>query len=169
MRPTGGQRSLAHSQKKPEKVPEPNISRPAHAYATRRPPATPAQGHDARKILRYEIAARASYRWHDAHGAQKTSSGFTRDVSTRGAFVISEECPTAGAAIEIEVDIQGASAQAQAFRIRAAGTVLRTEPRGGGHSAEHAARGFGSPGFAVQFRQLLPKASEARTESPGRR
>lgn len=128
-------------------MPEIHISRMNDAHHSAREAHMKVRETEARRTIRYEIAARTIFWWNDHNGAARHGQGITRDLSTRGAFVIAPECPPAGSLIEVRINISNSTANKSSADLHAKGIVLRVERPGGDRSKE---------GFSVQIQRILP-------------
>lgn len=77
---------------------------------------------EKRTVRRYRLSLPAIFSWVD--GEKYTCGGFTRDVSTEGAFVFCGEPVPANAVVEIEIflptsgEVPGAAVRAKAHVVR---------------------------------------------------
>lgn len=78
-----------------------------------------------RTAVRYPLEVPVVFRWIE-RGQSRESHGLTRDVSVRGAFVLSGECPPCGARVAVKMNFP-AALRARAGWLEAEGLVLRVE------------------------------------------
>lgn len=94
---------------------------------------------EQRTAVRYALQIPVTYRWIE-RGAAREAEGCTRDVSVRGAYVITEECPPCGANLRIKMSFPGGSRGGRLQWIDAEGSVVRVESlspaQGGGFVVE---------------------------------
>lgn len=128
-------------------MPEIHIARMHGAQHSARETNLNARNAETRRTIRYEIAAKTNFWWTDQHGAARQSEGITRDLSTRGAFVVAAVCPSAGSHIEVRINISNSAANRSGADLHAKGIVLRVE-RAMGDRREN--------GFSVQIQRILP-------------
>lgn len=83
---------------------------------------------NARTAVRYEVCAPVVFTWIDATGTIQERRGYTRDISPKGAFVVSPACPPAGTSLEMSIYLSVASEHSRDVRIEAQACVLRLEP-----------------------------------------
>ena len=77
--------------------------------------------------MRFPVEAHAEFWWWDDKGIYRKTAGRSRDVSVRGAFVVTAVCPPVGARIGLTVSIPESPDASDALRIELAGRVLRVE------------------------------------------
>jgi hypothetical protein len=112
-----------------------------------------------RRHVRFRLSAPVIFEWKYPPGSQHKSVGVTRDVSARGAFVISRECPPVGTTAYLEMFLPPLHSGAVSLRMCGKGRVRRVEQGAGGESTG----GFAvfSTGFALRNREApLAKQSE---------
>lgn len=80
---------------------------------------------EQRSVVRYPLEVPVVFQWTE-RGQIRESSGRTRDVSVRGAFVLSGDCPPQGTRVAIKMNFP-AVLSSRTARIRAEGFVLRVE------------------------------------------
>jgi len=81
---------------------------------------------EQRTAIRYPLKVPVIYRWIEGGEARK-SEGCTRDVSARGAFVLSMDCPPSGAKIEVKMGFLRGMREQKVEWIDAEGAVSRVE------------------------------------------
>ncbi len=82
-----------------------------------------------RLSVRYELQARVEFCWIDDQGASRHGVGRTRDVSTRGAYVVGLVWPPKGTMVAMNIEIPFASAE-RVLRVQTEGRVVRIDPTG---------------------------------------
>jgi len=90
----------------------------------------------AREGARYALSLPVAFAWKDDKNAWQRGAGLTRDISTRGAFILVPEPPPSGATLEIEAYLPWGPDSLPAC-IFGKGRVVRAEPWRDAH-----ARGF---------------------------
>lgn len=103
-----------------------------------------------RKFIRFPLVAQTVFWWAD-RGTVKRSEGRTRDISEKGAFVRSSECPPKGIEIGFKVFLPPLTGSEQKTRVEAEGHVLRVEQVPGHHECE---------GFAVLIEHMLLRVND---------
>ncbi len=86
---------------------------------------------DRRRTTRYKLTAPVNFSWRNPGGSHHKGEGFTRDISSEGAFILTDTCPPPGALIQIEV-LFHAMERGSVLKMRAQGEILRVEAVGGG-------------------------------------
>jgi hypothetical protein len=101
-----------------------------------------------RRYSRVRLRADAHFRWKapGSSGPSQMGCGVTLDISAVGAFVLAEECPPAGSAVELVIRLPGISGFASAVELRAQGQVRRVMDRPGDAPARRT-------GFAAEFEE----------------
>lgn len=89
------------------------------------PAATSASG-EQRRAVRYPLSLRAVYRWRD-RGLSRQAEGVTRDVSARGAYVVSADCPPEGSKVEIRLSVSSGRRGRSPVWLDAEGSVSRVD------------------------------------------
>lgn len=80
---------------------------------------------EQRTAVRYPLEVPVVFRWTE-RGQVRESRGRTRDISVRGAFVLSDDCPSCGTRVAIKMNFPAAMAGRVGW-INAEGLVLRIE------------------------------------------
>jgi hypothetical protein len=80
---------------------------------------------ERRKDIRFLLRVPVTFKWNDEQAWPHEGSGFSRDISTAGIFVMAEICPPLGAAVEVEVLLPSLRDDAPGLRLNAPGIVLR--------------------------------------------
>jgi len=100
----------------------------------------PCQQVELRTIVRYRLGASVVFSWRGQRGAQLQGEGITRDISARGAFILTPTCPPAEVMVRMEIFLPPLREAGQSVRLLTEGRVIRIE-----HPAAETAR----DGFAV--------------------
>ena len=82
-----------------------------------------------RTAVRYKLRLPVIFSWND--GTDRTSGGFTTDVSLDGAFIISRNCPPSGSTIRLEILLPSPDFSGEELKIEGTGEVTRVEDRTG--------------------------------------
>jgi hypothetical protein len=85
-----------------------------------------------RLAVRYELQARVEFCWMDEKGVSRHGLGRTRDISTKGAYIVGAVRPPRGTLVAMNIVIPLSGAAPRALRVQTEGRVVRVEP-GGGH------------------------------------
>lgn len=80
---------------------------------------------ELRKTKRYRLSAPAFYCWERADGILQEAQGMTRDMSSRGVFILAESLPPPGAHLELKVYLPSLSGARRSVQLNGEGTVLR--------------------------------------------
>jgi len=104
---------------------------------------------NARSAVRYELWAPVVFTWVDSTGAVQERRGYTRDISPKGAFVVSSACPPRGTSLEMSIYLSVASEHSRDVRIEAQGCVLRVE-----EETEGRERGFSVRNHWVRYARV---------------
>jgi hypothetical protein len=94
-----------------------------------------------RLAVRYELRARVEFCWIDDQGISRHGVGRTRDVSTRGAYVLGSAWPPKGTPVAMNIEIPFSPATARVLRVQTEGRVVRVDRPGSDGS---------DAGFSVQ-------------------
>jgi hypothetical protein len=81
---------------------------------------------ELRQAIRYRLQAPVVFSWESPRHDTFKGDGFTRDISTMGAYVVSVSSPPVGALINVEVICVPSSGE-NGLRLSAPGRVVRTE------------------------------------------
>jgi hypothetical protein len=71
--------------------------------------------------------------FHD--GVSQQSRGRTRDISPKGAYVIADRCPPAGAFVAMSYSLPSLTGESQPVQVQARSRVLRVDSGAGGRCA----------------------------------
>jgi hypothetical protein len=80
---------------------------------------------ERRKAIRFLLGIPVIFKWSGEQGQPHEGSGFARDISTAGIFVMTDVLPPFGAAIDLEVLLPPLQRSAHSLRLNAPGIVLR--------------------------------------------
>jgi hypothetical protein len=81
---------------------------------------------ERRRHERHELSAPVKFEWELADSTVRQGTGFTRDFSAGGLFVMTEDPPPVGTTLNFEVDLKTARLDSTAT-VRAKGQVERVE------------------------------------------
>jgi hypothetical protein len=76
---------------------------------------------------RYRLRCLALCQWETSDGYLRNICGETRDISTHGAFVITDPCPPLGTEIDLKVLLPNLDGAKVGMRLQGKGKVLRVE------------------------------------------
>lgn len=123
---------------------------PAHSFKSPKDShSRPGEKKNARTAVRYELCAPVVFTWIDSTGAVQERRGYTRDISPKGAFVVSSACPPQGTSLEMSVYLSVASEHSRDVRLEAQGCVLRVEAE-----TETRERGFSVRNHWVRYARV---------------
>ncbi len=98
---------------------------------------------ERRKAARFLLRVPVIFKWNDERGQSHEGTGFSRDVSTSGIFVMTDIRTPFGVAIELDVLLPPLQDSGTSLRLSAAGIVLRVTdaegPRGFASTSDFAA------------------------------
>src|ERR1700690_2059300 len=100
------------------------------------------QVRNQRLAARYELRARVEFCWIDEQGASRHAGGMTRDISTKGSYILGSGSPPKGTAIAMNIEIPVSGTTVRMLRVQAEGHVVRVEQpgnngTGGGFSVQN--------------------------------
>jgi hypothetical protein len=78
-------------------------------------------------VIRFPVQATAVFWWIDANGILQHGEGHIRDVSERGVFVVSDDCPPLGARVGLEFCLERFPGTTHSLGIHVDGHVLRVD------------------------------------------
>ena len=108
-------------------------------------PGTSSDPVERRRAVRYLLEVPLVFRWQGSGNRHLQGDGVTRDISARGAYVLSVTAPPVGAVVHVEVYLLGF--REPKSRIKARMRVSRVDDR-----ATHSARlGFSLAGDGFQL------------------
>ena len=76
---------------------------------------------------RFVIVALANFSWRTRNGMLHQAEGMTRDISSRGVFVVTQQSPAAGAVVDVDIAV----GLGTSTRLRGTGIVVRTDSPNG--------------------------------------
>jgi len=85
---------------------------------------------DLRRDRRYRMSVAVTFCWDPGDGVLREGSGTTLDISSRGAFVITDLVPRAGGRLELEVHLKPTGRESRFVCFRGEGKVVRTTKNG---------------------------------------
>jgi hypothetical protein len=85
---------------------------------------------DLRQKKRYQLKAAATFSWKDRDGSTMQGQGYTRDISSSGVFVLTEQRLEAGTAVKMEVVLPSLRSEQSGASLRTQGQVVRSEEIG---------------------------------------
>ena len=105
---------------------------------------------DARRTIRYMLHARVVFHWTDTEGSQKVGRGHTRNLSQKGAYVVSLEHPPTGAHVSLTIYLPALGVETRLLSLTAQGHVTRVDSNL--LEKQEGKTGFG---FAVSNHQVM--------------
>lgn len=84
---------------------------------------------EKRKEQRFQMVLPVRYGW-DEQGARQHGNGHTRDLSSRGTYILSNVVPNLGTAIELEVALNGFAPDKHGTTLHGKAIVVRNELAG---------------------------------------
>ena len=112
---------------------------------------------ERRRHERHDLSAPVKFDWELSDSTQHQGSGFTRNFSAGGMFVMTEDIPPVGATVHFEVDLRTSRLEST-VTVRAKGHVERIE-------ITDSVGQIG--GFAVSTRRMRLEKPEPSTEEMG--
>ena len=79
-----------------------------------------------RTALRYQLVAAATFMWEGSAGGPLQGEGLTRDISVKGAFILTPNCPPPGITLRVEISL-GQVETGRSIRMVSEGRVVRVE------------------------------------------
>ncbi|HLI63488.1 MAG TPA: hypothetical protein VKV05_08810 [Terriglobales bacterium] len=76
------------------------------------------------------IHAAARFLWHDQEGGLRLGEGSTRELSRQGAYIMAEQCPDPGSAVQVLIDF-GSDRGFGEGRLMAKGITVRADLKNG--------------------------------------
>jgi hypothetical protein len=101
---------------------------------------------DRRRDVRYQLSVRAVFSWEGPEQKRYQGEGVTRDISTKGAFILTRSCPPAHSVVQVELFLPPFHGTVATVRIRAKVQVLRVEQ--GSPGDQQCGFAVDSPGFS---------------------
>ena len=100
---------------------------------------------DRRTDVRYQLSARVVFSWEGPEKKRYEGEGVTRDISTKGAFILTRSCPPAHSVVQVELFLPPFHGTLATARMRAQVQVLRVEQ--GSPGDQQCGFAVDSPGF----------------------
>jgi hypothetical protein len=91
------------------------------------PPPNVGMGLDVRTTVRYMLHARVVFHWNDDEGFQRVGRGHTRDISHKGAYILSPESPPNGAHVSLNIYLPALAGDTRLLSLETQGQVLRVD------------------------------------------
>jgi hypothetical protein len=85
---------------------------------------------DLRQNRRYRLVATVNFEWESADGLSHQAAGRTRDISSAGVFIISQELLPIGVAVDLVVNLPSLQDDGSGAQMKTQGHVVRTDPSG---------------------------------------
>lgn len=76
---------------------------------------------------RFEFSVPVSFWWSRAKGSTQSGKGTTRNISSSGVLVATNECPPVGVAVQLTVFMPRTASKSHAMELHGEGTVVRVE------------------------------------------
>jgi hypothetical protein len=90
---------------------------------------------DPRRAVRYTLETQVVFSWSDINGLPRESSGCTRDISPKGAYIISACCPPLGTSLTMSFCLPTLTGESKGVQVQTQNRVLRIDSGGAGRSA----------------------------------
>ena len=104
---------------------------------------------ERRGATRYHLRMPVVFRCTDGKTESPASGGFTRDVSTKGVFVICDVPPPPTTCVAIEILLTPLEPEIAGLRLEGSGVVVRIDQTGGGFAMMGALETAGALGKTV--------------------
>ena len=85
---------------------------------------------DKRQHNRYRLAANVNFSWETEDRRIHQGHGHTRDCSTTGAFIVTQDTLSVGSILQLEFSLPRLLAAGHGTRLKTKGCVVRIEPDG---------------------------------------
>ena len=108
---------------------------------------------ELRRAGRYQISAPVFFYWAPQTGPAQSGQGTTRDINGHGVYVETDELPTVGALVQMDVLLPTMAFSGPGMHLTGDGLVLRVESRGS-NGASPPGGGFAA---SVQFYPSAPE------------
>jgi hypothetical protein len=82
---------------------------------------------ELRTVTRCRLKCRVAFSWCEAGKRRRYSEGVTRDISSRGFFILASKSPPAGTALQYDILLPQLERTVPRIRIRGEGRVVRVE------------------------------------------
>lgn len=111
---------------------------------------------DRRRQHRYQLAALATFSWKETKGKKHRGEGYTRDVSKRGVFIVSDSCPPSHTKLRLDVILPPLKYDSAPVQMRGQGQVVRVEQ---GRTAKR-------KGFAAEVQHFTLRNKDLQDDCP---
>jgi hypothetical protein len=108
---------------------------------------------ERRGATRYQLRVPVVFRCTDGDVESPSGCGFTRDVSTKGVFIICDTPPPPRCNVELEVFLTPFAPETSGLRVKGSGLVLRVDQTRDGFAVMSALE------FAGAWCETVPSAS----------
>ena len=98
---------------------------------------------EQRQTKRYRLRTSVKFSWESAQGGTRQGEGCTRDISSSGVFVVTNDRLPLGTTVKLDVALPAPRRETPGASLRTSGHVVRSEPLGFAAVAEG--------GFRMQF------------------
>lgn len=82
---------------------------------------------EMRRELRYRFDAPAVFSWAAADGRRFQGEGITRDISLKGAFILTATMPPPGCPVQVDLLLPSLTGTSPMMRVTGKALVIRTE------------------------------------------
>jgi hypothetical protein len=83
---------------------------------------------ELRAVTRCRLKCRVVFSWREAGKRRRHSEGVTRDISSRGLFILASKSPPAGTALRYDILLPQLERTLPRIRMQGEGRVVRVEP-----------------------------------------
>jgi hypothetical protein len=118
---------------------------------------------ELRTATRCRLKFPVRFRWQDREKRRWHGTGFTRDISSAGLFIVTSACPPAGVTLQFDVLLPPLEATAPKIQMQGVGRVLRVEPAG----AALGVWGFAAANESFSLLELEKSSKSRPSEEPG--
>ncbi len=80
---------------------------------------------ERRSTIRYSLQLPVRFTWKDEHGTAREGLGRTRDISTKGSFVIADTWPAQGSKVEMKIALPRVPSAFRTLQVHVEGHVGR--------------------------------------------
>jgi hypothetical protein len=106
---------------------------------------------ERRRRIRFALRAPAHFRWENPDGSPLEGQGFTRDISSHGAYVYAEVRPPVNTQVHIDITLPSVLDAHGSLRMSATAKIIRVEPS----ATEQQAGGFVAQSDSYELREDL--------------
>lgn len=103
---------------------------------------------ELRRAIRYRLQAPVVFWWEGPGFARFQGEGATRDISTKGAFILTSTCPPVEVIVSIKIFLPPISSGGQHMTLTTEGRVVRVEHGGAGDGFAVSSGDFAIPALA---------------------